>query len=130
MCFTQGMALTSTRATNSQLYSGWLPQLSQLTALTSLCLADNCLTELPPLAPLKQLVCLDLSGNAPLQIAAPLTPMLTTLPRLRLVDMRAIHEERDNCWSDAKCKTMSHVAALAKAMKRRRPPGYVKFCPH
>ena len=63
------------------------------------------------------------------QVMAPLA-VLSGLPRLRLVDFREVHEEKNSCWSEAKCASMSHVASLAKTLKRRRPPGIVRFCAH
>jgi hypothetical protein len=52
------------------------------------------------------------------QVPAPLTT-LTALSRLQLLDMRGIHEEAHNYWTDAKCTTMNHVSGLMKLMRRR-----------
>ena len=56
----------------------------------------------------------------PLQVATPLTS-LTALPQLRFVDMRGVHAEQSPYWGAAKCETMRHLAALSKALRRRRP---------
>ena len=55
-----------------------------------------------------------------LQVKQPLN-VLSGLPELCMVDFRGIHDEPNmGYWSEAKCATMRHVAALAKALKRRR----------
>lgn len=64
-----------------------------------------------------------------LQITGPLT-LLAGLPRLRLVDLRAIHAEQEACWSETKCASMAHVMSLTKSLKRRQPPGVVRICSH
>jgi hypothetical protein len=69
----------------------------------------------------------DLSGNFYLEARQPLTPLLA-LKRLRWLDLRAVHVEHgaptrgSEYWSQAKCVTMQHLAALAKAVRRRRGP--------
>ena len=55
-----------------------------------------------------------------LQVAAPLTS-LAALPQLILVDVRGVHDEQSPYWGAAKCETMRHLAALSKALRRRRP---------
>jgi hypothetical protein len=148
------------------------PDLSPLTRLRALNLADNNLGAPPPWLPkLRGLKVLDMSGNFFLQAPQPLTPLtaLTNLrwggalgaclrlcgsrgryalaatlaqlavPQLRAplagaearaapppplplrhLDLRAIHvEEGTKFWSEAKCVTMQHVAALARALRRR-----------
>jgi hypothetical protein len=96
------------------------PDLSPLTRLRALNLADNNLGAPPPWLPkLRGLKVLDMSGNFFLQAPQPLTP-LTALTNLRHLDLRAIHvEEGTKFWSEAKCVTMQHVAALARALRRR-----------
>lgn len=65
------MSLVQDRTSNSHLYAGWLPDIARLTGLTSLCLADNCLSRIPPsYSALRQLVSLDLSGNGYLKVRA------------------------------------------------------------
>ena len=54
-----------------------------------------------------------------MQVASPLTS-LTALPQLRFVDMRGVHDEQSPYWGAAKCETMRHLAALSKALRRRR----------
>lgn len=66
----QGMSLVLDRSSSPHLYAGWLPDLQGLTGLTAVCLADNCLSVVPPLAALRELVCLDLSNNGQLQASA------------------------------------------------------------
>ncbi|GFH19182.1 F-box domain-containing protein [Haematococcus lacustris] len=61
-------------------------------------------------------------GNKDLAIARPLATLLTALPRLQVLDARGIHIEPGSCWSEAKCRTMAHLAAGAKLMKRRPYP--------
>ena len=54
------------------------------------------------------------------QVKQPLN-VLAGLPELCMVDFRGIHDEPSmGYWSEAKCATMRHVSALAKALKRRR----------
>jgi Leucine-rich repeat (LRR) protein len=62
------MSLVLGRTGSSHPHCGWLPDVQQLTRLTCLCFADNDLQSVPPLATLRQLVCLDLSGNSRLQV--------------------------------------------------------------
>lgn len=94
--------------------------LHPLTGLTALNLSDNWLRRIPcrQLATLKGLQCLDLSHNVKLTVPQPLTWM-STLSRLTLLDMRGVHEEGGPTWSDAKCETMKHLAALSKRVQRR-----------
>jgi Leucine-rich repeat (LRR) protein len=66
----QGMLLETNPDTSAYPHNGRLPDLRPLTRLTCLCLADNRLQSMPPLATLQQLRCLDLSGNARLQVRA------------------------------------------------------------
>lgn len=66
----QGMSLEMSPDTSAYPHNGRLPDLRPLTRLTCLCLADNRLQSMPPLATLQQLRCLDLSGNARLQVRA------------------------------------------------------------
>lgn len=60
------------------------------------------------------------AGNKELTIPSPLTPLLTALPRVSILDFRGVHKEKGAYWSDAKCLTMKHVAAMAKLLKRRK----------
>jgi hypothetical protein len=102
-----------------------LPDLSALVHLTALNLSDNALTAIPPAilaGRLPALRHLDLSANPLLQAAdGPLAPgLLSALPHLRVLDMRGVHAEAGlGYWSAAKCATMNHVAALARAAKRK-----------
>ncbi|KAK9823301.1 hypothetical protein WJX72_001754 [[Myrmecia] bisecta] len=100
-----------------------LPCLTQLTSLTALNLCDNYFTRVPTaLSMLQRLQFLDMSNNPELQVPSPLS-MLTSLPQLRTVDLRGIHQEPTlGYWSDVKCTTMRYVAAFTKAMKRRPYP--------
>ncbi|KAK9784699.1 hypothetical protein WJX73_004775 [Symbiochloris irregularis] len=93
-----------------------------LSGLTALNLADNALSRVPPqISKLVSLQFLDLSGNARLQVTAPLTA-LNRLKNLQLVDMRGIHTETDlNYWSEAKCASMRHLSAFSKSLKRGYP---------
>ncbi|KAL4425880.1 hypothetical protein ABPG75_009896 [Micractinium tetrahymenae] len=99
-----------------------MPRLAHMTNLTALNLADNNLSEVPPcIFKLTGLEVLDLSGNFYIEVkqAQALTP-LHSFSRLRWLDLRAVHvEEGGRYWSPAKCTTMQHVAALAKALRRR-----------
>ena len=54
-----------------------------------------------------------------MEVGQPLTPLLT-FSRLRWLDMRSVHVEEDaKYWSPAKCATMQHLSALAKALRRK-----------
>ena len=53
------------------------------------------------------------------QVLAPLTT-LQSLPGIRLVDLRGVHEEPDmGYWTEDKCTSMKYIAALTKKMKQR-----------
>ncbi|KAI7842300.1 hypothetical protein COHA_003941 [Chlorella ohadii] len=97
-----------------------LPDLSPLRRLAALNLADNNLMEVPPwLLKMAGLEVVDVSGNFFLECKQPLT-QLQTFKRLRWLDLRAVHVEADSTyWSPDKCTTMQHIAALAKALRRR-----------
>ncbi|KAJ9522316.1 hypothetical protein QJQ45_008210 [Haematococcus lacustris] len=101
-----------------------LPDLAPLAAgLRSLSLAGNSFKAMPScLGQLLLLEVLDLSGNKDLAIVRPLAPLLTALPRLQVLDARGIHVEPGSCWSEAKCRTMAHLASGAKLMRRRPYP--------
>lgn len=102
-----------------------LPSLAALAALTSLDLGDNLLEVVPPaLARLSRLANLSLRDNQALVVQAPLHD-LVALPRLELVDMRGTHVEDYPYWTEAKCTTMRHIAALTKALRRKRPAARV-----
>ncbi|KAL4445740.1 hypothetical protein ABPG77_008939 [Micractinium sp. CCAP 211/92] len=97
-----------------------MPDLSHMARLTALNLADNNLIEVPPcILKLTGLEVLDLSGNFFLEFPQAPTP-LHAFSRLRWLDLRAVHvEEGGRYWSPGKCTTMQHVAALAKALRRK-----------
>ncbi len=41
-------------------------------------------------------------------------------PPCRYLDLRGIHSEASKFWSEAKCCTMQHVAALDRLLRRRK----------
>lgn len=107
-----------------------LPDLSALVRLESINLADNALSRVPPiLARLPALRHVDLSSNGGLRVpsGAPLAA-LHAVPTLTAVDLRGVHADAGlGYWSDAKCATMRHVSAFAKAARRRARPAKVLF---
>ena len=62
------------------------------------------------------------------QVAAPLH-WLARLQMVRVVDLRGVHNDGQAYWSEAKCRTMRHIADLAKALKRRNKHARVQFSP-
>eukprot|EP00195_Chlamydomonas_chlamydogama_P015429 CAMPEP_0202896172 /NCGR_PEP_ID=MMETSP1392-20130828/5216_1 /ASSEMBLY_ACC=CAM_ASM_000868 /TAXON_ID=225041 /ORGANISM="Chlamydomonas chlamydogama, Strain SAG 11-48b" /LENGTH=374 /DNA_ID=CAMNT_0049581421 /DNA_START=388 /DNA_END=1512 /DNA_ORIENTATION=- len=100
-----------------------LPNLEPLAKnLKALSLARNRFTRLPDFLPkMANMEVLDFSGNKELQVLAPLTPMISAMPRICVMDFREVHKEKGaSYWSDAKCTTMKFVAAGAKVLKRRK----------
>lgn len=49
-----------------------------------------------------------------------MTNLLNALQKIYIMDFRGVHRERGPYWSDAKCTTMKHLAAMAKQLKRRK----------
>lgn len=123
----------------------YLPSLDHLTNLKALNLSLNKFGAIPAvITKLHSLEILDLSGNPYLKVPQPLTGLLR-LPMLRWLDLRGIHASSGGfdaghdghgqaqrvpalvevsnahaCWSEGKCMTMQHVAALAATGGRRK----------
>ena len=58
----------------------------------------------------------------------PVNTLLGGLPRMAVLDFRGIHKEKGvSYWTDAKCTTMKHLAALAKLLKKRKYPHRLLF---
>lgn len=62
------------------------------------------------------------------QVAAPLH-WLARLGMVRVVDLRGVHNDGAAYWPEAKCRTMRHIADLARALKRRNKHARVHFSP-
>ncbi|GLC61484.1 hypothetical protein PLESTB_001761600 [Pleodorina starrii] len=109
---------------DQQLARRALPDLQPLApSLRSLSLSNNRFTRLPVwLHRLTRLEHLDVAYNRDLHIRSSLTPSLSSLPHLALLDFRSVHVTKDKSyWCEAKCTTMQHLSKLAKALKRRCP---------